>query len=324
MNNFKKILMACTGLIMCNSITLNAADKDMNLNHIDINSADIPSNKALNRINPFYIENQYAELSNLCDALNEKIKIIDQLTNTRQHYQDHVEDLVDRIQKYKKDPYNSTNLSSIKSKISRFQNNYFNKNDIKVLSNEIVYTDVTDILKQISDKFNHIVETINKNSDIPINLNACKELLNKLSDALQQNTNDFERINKQYQDVNNQYIEISKKPKPYTKQIMQTYEILQQQSIQLSKNSLQLSNQALNLSLLLSKAQEFQRTAQILKNNTNITKTNIINCYKLFMEIYQKLRDDPEYKSILHSFDQFYSYVVSKYSEIIVKENLPY
>ena len=120
MNNFKKILMACTGLIMCNSITLNAADKDMNLNHIDINSADIPSNKALNRINPFYIENQYAELSNLCDALKKKKKIIDQLTNTRQHYQDHVEDLVDRIQKYKKDPYNSTNLSSIKSKISRF------------------------------------------------------------------------------------------------------------------------------------------------------------------------------------------------------------
>ncbi|MBQ9440916.1 MAG: hypothetical protein IJU54_00710 [Alphaproteobacteria bacterium] len=83
---------------MCNSITPNAAEIDSELNHVDINSADIHSNKALNRINPFYIETQYAELINLCDALKKKIKIIDQLPNIRQHYKDHVEELIDSIQ----------------------------------------------------------------------------------------------------------------------------------------------------------------------------------------------------------------------------------
>jgi len=247
MNNFK-ILMACTGLIMCNNITLNSAEIDSEVNKVNINSADIPIH-----INPFYIENQYAELSKLCNSLQTKMKIIDKLLNTGDRYQYHVEELVDRISKYKKDPYKSSNLSSVKSKISRFQNDYFDKNDIKVLSNEMVYTDVKDILKQISDKFNHIVETINKNSDIPINLDACKALVDSLA-------NDVKTINEK---LDEQYKELQQK----------TNKLLDKISIKKS---------------FLALARQLQQYANAIKNGDKNTPADIINCYKLFMEIYHQ------------------------------------
>ncbi len=168
MNNFKKILMACTGLIMCSIGNINAMTNDILLSESD---------NIVSEQNNIDVKQEIKKLKSLCRDLN------DVLPDIPLEYSEAVQNNIGRLQMemslFFKDYCDERSYDDLGKLIKNF---LVGSGDLKQREPQnAVWETLEIIFEKMYDKFTKLTEFLHYNDYIPIDIDACNNLYATLS-----------------------------------------------------------------------------------------------------------------------------------------------
>lgn len=162
------------------------------------------------------------------------------------------------------------------------------------------------------------IKTKIKNSDVPIDFNACEELYNKLYNNYNNCLNQSIELSKYYKYNFAQLKKMSKLHRPHKNEIAQMLELL---CTNMQNAICILQDLSHHFFYWYTNAYDLYIIAKKLNDKKDVYETEITNRYEMFMEFYETLKYNPEYKQIWDKLLPFINYLKKNYSTIIEEEN---